>query len=288
MAGMSATIVTAVLLLIRSTVSPPLNTPSSQSVHAESDRYSVEALDTGGSDRPARVMVTDNVTSRKHMVMVNSTLGELKRAVIRDDQGRITLVCSKGFAVLDPAGVVSTDEVYGLDAVASPGGRWIAYRRFFPATHPGPSEGVLIYDTKQSRDKNHSAYPIEAEREWRAGRAMFPGAGEWKDANAVLAPRDAFVLTSPLTWEGDRQAPALLFSMRHGDEETVVLAPLTNDEPRACWTTLPRGADPWRVKTMTYTPAGDSHVVTVTSAAQANPAEVTLKFQNGCTGQVQP
>ena len=288
MAVMSAAIFAAFLLLIRPAFSWSPDTGVQQSVHAESERYAVEALDTGGGDRPARVIVTDQTTSRKHMVMVNSTLGELKRAAIRDDQGRVTLICTKGFAVLDPAGIANTDEVYGLDPVVSPGARWIALRRFFPPTHPGPSEGVLLYDTTQSRERNHSAYPIAAEREWRAGRAVFPPADAWKDANAVLPTREAYVLTSPLTWEGDRQAPALLFSMRRGDEETVVLARLAEDQPKVCWANLPGGADRWRVKTMTHKRAEDVHLVTVSSAAQADAADITIGFRDNCTGKVEP
>jgi hypothetical protein len=289
MAGMSARILTAFVLLIRPTVSPlPSPTSLSQSLHTESERYSVDALDTGANDRSARVIVTDNVTSRKHMVMVNSTLGELKRAVIRDDQQRITLVCRKGFAVLDPSGVVNTDEVYGLDAVVSPGGRWIAYRRFFPPTHPGPSEGIVVYDTKQSREKNHSEYPIVQERDWRAGRAVFPAAEEWKDTNAVVAQNDAYLLTSPISWEGDRENPALLFSMRRDDQETVVLAPAhrQDDQLRVCWTTLPGAAERWRVKTLTYKRSDDARLVTVSSSAQADAAETTLRFGANCAGEV--
>lgn len=255
-------------------------------VRAESERYTVEALDTGAGERPARVIVSDNVTSRKHMVMVNSTLGELKRAVIRDDQKRVTLVCSKGFAVIDPAGVANTDEVYGLDAVLSPDGRWVAYRRFFPVTHPGPSDGILVYDTKQAREKNHAAYPIAAERDWRAGWAVYPPTGEWKDANAVSAARDAYVLTSPIAWEGGRTSPVLLFSMQRGDQDRVVLARFTEEGARACWSVLPGPAERWRVKTLEYARKTGEETIAASSSALANAPEATISFPDGCKGEI--
>lgn len=274
-AGLSITVVTVALVLA----------PQAATIRAESERYLVEALDTGGTDRPARVIVSDHVTSRKHMVMVNSTLGELTRAVIRDDQQRVTLLCRKGFAVLDPAGVASTDEVYGLDATMSPGGRWIAYRRFFPATHPGPSDGIVVYDTKHSRERNHAAYPIAAEREWRAGLAIYPPADQWKDANAVLGEEQAYRLTSPITWEGNRDDAALLFSMRIGNQDVVVVAGMQEELPRTCWSILPGGADRWRVKTLTYRRSGDAHVVSAVSSAQ-DAAETTIRFGAECGGEV--
>jgi hypothetical protein len=251
-------------------------------IRAESERYTVEALDAGGADRPARVIVSDNVTSRRHMVMVNSTMGELRKAAIRDDQQRVTLVCSKGFAVVDPAGVANTDEVYGLDAVLSPGARWIAYRRFYPATHPGPSDGIVLYDTRQSREENHGAYPIAAEREWRAGWAIYPPAAEWKDANAVHGAREGYVLTSPIAWEGQRTAPVLLFSMRHGDEDAVVLAELGGQTARTCASPLPGPADRWRVKTLAYErrPGGE-HVVHAASSALDQKLETTITAAGG-------
>lgn len=263
---------------------------ASPSIRAESDRYSVEALDPGGGDRPARVIISNHVTSRRHMVIVNSTLGELRRAVIRDDQERVTLVSTKGFAVIDPAGVANTDEVYGLDASVSPGGRWIAFRRFFPPTHPGPTEGIVVYDTRQSPDKNHAAYPIAAEREWRAGRAIYPPADGWKDANAVVPSGDAYTLSSPLTWEGGRSAPVLLFAMRQAAHETVVLADLSGDQPRTCWKPLPGGADQWRVKTMTYSrSAAGEHVVRVTSGAVDRASQSTVSVPAGaCNGALGP
>lgn len=285
MAGVAVRVLISIALLGGRVAPSGLDTSPLQTLHTESERYSVDALDTGGSDRAARVIVSNHVTSRKHMVMVNSTLGELKRAVIREDQDRITLVCTKGFAVLDPAGVANTDEVYGLDAVLSPDGRWIAYRRFFPITHPGPSDGVVLYDTARSREQNHSAYPIAAEREWRAGTAVFPAGEEWKDANAVVSSREAYVLTSPISWEGDRAAPVLLFSMRRGDEETVVIADVTSEPPRACWAPLRGGVEAWRVKTMTYKRSDSTHVISVTSSAHANPAETTVTFPAGCSGE---
>ncbi len=273
---------TGVILLLTVGIS------QSATIHASSDRYTVEALDPGGGDRPARVIVSNNVTSRRHMVMVNSTLGELRRAVIRDDEQRVVLVSSKGFAVIDPAGVANTDEVYGLDAVVSPGGRWIAFRRFFPPTHPGPDEGIAVYDTRQSRDRNHAAYPIAAEREWRAGSATFPPADEWKDSNAVVPAGDAHTLTSPLTWEAGRAAPVLLFTMRRAETETLVLGDLTGDQPRTCWKALPGGADPWRVKTLTYArSAAGQHVVHVASGAVGAKIETTISVPAGaCHGAI--
>lgn len=264
--------------------------PQAPTIRAESERYSVEALDAGGDDRPARVIVSNNATSRRHMVMVNSTLGELRRAIIRDDQERVTLVMTKGFAVIDPAGVANTDEVYALDATVSPGGRWIAFRRFFPATHPGPSDGVAVYDTRETPDSNHAVYPIAAEREWRAGRAIYPPAGQWKDANAVASPAEAHTLSSPLTWEGARGAPVLLFSMRHGGTETLVLADLASDDVRACWGELPGGADRWRVKTMMYSrSAAGEHVVRVTSGALDRSSQSTISIPaDGCRGALPP
>lgn len=259
--------------------------PQAATITAESERYLVEALDSGSGDRPARVIVSDQVTSRKHMVMVNSTLGELTRAVIRDDQQRVTLVCRKGFAVLDPAGVASTDEVYGLDATVSPGGRWIAYRRFFPSTHPGPSDGIVVYDTKQSREENHAAYPIAVEREWRAGLAIYPPTDQWKDANAAIGEEQAYRLTSPVTWEGNRDDAALLFSMRSGTEDVVVVAAMQEELPRTCWSILPGGADRWRVKTLTYSRSGDARIVSAASSAQ-DAAETTIRFGAECSGEV--
>lgn len=260
--------------------------PQDPTVHAESARYTVDALDTGAADRPARVIVSDNVTSRKHMVMVNSTLGELKRAVIRDDQQRVTLVCSKGFAVIDPAGTANTDEVYGLDAAVSPDGRWVAYRRFFPPTHPGPSDGILIYDTKRSREDNHTAYPILAEREWRAGWALYPPAAEWKDSNAVYQAADAYVLTAPIAWEGGQRPPVLVFAMRHGAQDAVVLARMRDAGVSACWSVLPGSADSWKVKTLKYarTSAGDT--ITVSSSALEDALEATVVFPDACGGEV--
>lgn len=260
----------------------------SAGIRAESQRYTVEALDPGGADRPGRVIISNNITSRRHMVMVNSTLGELRRAVIRDDQELVTLVTAKGFAVIDPAGVANTDEVYGLDASVSPGGRWIAFRRFYPPTHPGPTEGILVYDTRQSSEKNHAAYPIAAEREWRAGLAIFPPADEWKDANAVVSTSAAHTLTSPLAWEGGRTAPVLLFSSRQGGTETVVLSDLSGDQPRTCWKSLPGGADQWRVKTMTYSrSASGEHIVRVASGALDTKNETTLTVTAGaCRGSI--
>lgn len=264
------------------------HTFQSPAIHAESERYSVDALDTGGGDRPARVIVSNNITSRRHMVMVNSTLGELRRAVIRDDQQRVTLVSTKGFAVIDPAGVANTDEVYGLDAIVSPGGRWIAFRRFYPPTHPGPTEGVAAYDTRQSVEKNHAAYPIAAEREWRAGYAIFPPAEEWNGANAVAPAGEAYTLTSPLAWEGERDALVLLFSVRRAGVETVVLSELGGNHPRACWKALPGRADQWRVKTMTYARSSSGeHVVRVTSGAIDGKNETTISLAGtACRGAI--
>jgi hypothetical protein len=282
--------VSLISLILTLAPSPLLFSAVSQTpaVSAESERYAVEALDTGGIERPARVIVSDHVTSRKHMVMVNSTLGELKRATIRDDQQRVILVCTKGFAVLDPSGLVNTDEVYGLDGRVAPGGRWIAYRRFFPPTHPGPSEGILVYDTKQSRTENHSAYPIAAEREWRAGYAIYPPGEEWRDANAVLKGDDAYQLTSALDWEGSPDAPILLFSIRRGSRDTVVLARPSTDRARTCWSDLPGSAERWRVKTLKHARTGDTVVVTASSSAIANAAQATISFPENCNGSISP
>lgn len=285
---MAASLSVSLAMLILAVASSLTASLSAQTppVRAESERYALEALDTGGGDRPARVIVSDHVTSRQHMVMVNSTLGELRRAVIRDDQQRVTLVCGKGFAVLDPAGVVNTDEVYGLDAILAPGGRWIAYRRFFPPAHPGPTEGILVYDTKQSRAQNHSAYPIAAEREWRAGHTIYPPSGEWNDANAVLEADDAYVLTSTLDWAGTATAPVLFFSIRRGERDMVVLARMMDDGARTCWANLAGPAERWRVKTLKHARSGAADVVTASSSAIADKAQATISFPGNCSGEI--
>jgi hypothetical protein len=283
---MVATVLLPLTLMLATTAMTRVQDEQVPVIRAESERYVVEALDPGGGDRPARVIVSDRVTSRRHMVMVNSTMGEVRRAVIRDDQQRVTLVCGKGFAVIDPAGVANTDEVYGLDVVLSPGGRWIAHRRFFPPTHPGPTEGIAVYDTRLSRENNHSAYPIASEREWRAGQAIYPPAEDWKEANAVVAPADAHLLSSALAWEGGRADPVLLFSMRRGVEDTVVLAAFGNDGVRTCWSKLPGPADRWRVKTLRYAGSGRAGTVTVSSSAVSDARETTIAFPDTCSGEV--
>lgn len=254
-------------------------------VDAASERYSVEALDTGGPDRAARVIISNLATSRRHMISINSTLGALRRTVIRDDQERVLFLCENGFVVADPMGHVPADEVYASDAIASPGGRWIAYRRFFPPTHPGPSEGIALYDTKQAPEANHGAHPIGAERDWRAGWPVFPPAAEWKDASAVTARDAAYVLSSSVGWEGGKTQPALVFSMRHGDEDTVVLAVPGDGAPRVCWSRLPGSAERWRVKTLNLMPAAaGARQVRVSSGAVENTDRTTLTFAADCTG----
>ncbi len=260
----------------------------SPEVRASSDRYTVEALDTGGGERAARVIISNNVTSRRHVLSINRTLGALRRAVIREDQGRVLFLCEKGFAVVDPAGQVPADEVYAGDAVASPGGRWIAYQRFFPEGHPGPSDGVAVYDTGQPQEKNHAAYPVAVEREWRAGWPLFPPADEWKDASRVTPRAEAYVLSSVLQWEGTPSEPALLFTMRRGSEETAVLAMLGGAAPRACWATLPGSAERWGVKSLFLSrPASGGYTVRAKSAARwtaPGSEEASVFFPSDCSG----
>jgi hypothetical protein len=253
----------------------------------KSERYTVEALDTGGDGRAARVIISNHVSSRRHMLSINSTLGALRRSVIRADEGRVLFLCEYGFAVVDPSGQVPADEVYAADPVASPGGRWIAYRRFFPSPHPGPTDGIALYDTRQSPDRNHQAHPIAAEREWRAGWPVFPPPSEWKDASSVVPRSDAYSLSSSLSWEGDESQPVLLFSMRNASEDTVVLAVPRDGEPRACWSRLPGTAERWRVKTLSLANASSAgHQVRVSSAAVGNSDSTTIAFSPDCTGEV--
>jgi hypothetical protein len=255
-------------------------------VRASSDRYLVEALDEGGSGRPARVIISDQVTSRRHMLSINSTLGQLRRAIVRHDEGRVLLLCTNGFAVVDPTGQVPADEVYASNPVASGDGRWIAYQRFFPATHPGPNDGVALYDTRALPEKNHAAHPIPVEREWRAGWPVFPPASEWKDASAVTPIAEAYLVSSPLTWEGTKPEQALMFAMRRGDEDTVVLAVPAEGAPRVCWSTLPGSADRWRVKTLVISSSATSGgwMVRVKSGALEQAAQELITFTAGCAG----
>lgn len=275
------------LLLLLPGLAPAASGRQVPDVRASSDRYTVEALDTGGGERPARVLISNNATSRRHMVSINSTLGALRRAVIREDQTRVAFLCEKGFAVVDPAGQVPAEEVYATGAVASPGARWIAYQRFYPDGHPGPSDGIVLYDTGQAQEKNHAAYPIAAEREWRAGWPVFPPAAEWKDANSVTPRSEAYTLSSTLAWEGTPAQPALIFTMRRGDDDTVVLAVPGGAAPRVCWARLPGSADRWRVKSLHLArQASGGYNVRAKSAAadRAGSEEASMSFPSDCTG----
>jgi hypothetical protein len=197
----------------------------------------------------------------------------------------VLLLCANGFAVVDPTGHVPADEVYASHPVASAEGRWVAYQRFYPATHPGPSDGVAMYDTRALPERNHAAHPIAVEREWRAGWTVFPPAPEWKDASSVTPISEAYLVSSPLTWEGDTAHQALVFTVRRGDEETLVMAVPGDGPPRVCWSALPGSADRWRVKTLEAAtlPSGD-RTIRVKSGALETPAEDLITFTAGCTG----
>jgi len=255
--------------LLASLVAWLLLTPAQPAdIRASSDRYEVEALHPGGDDRPARVIISDARTSRRHILSINSTLGALRRAVIRADQGRIVFVLDKGFAVVDPEGRALTDEVYALDPLVSPEGRWVAARRFAPATHPAPSDGVLLYDTAAPAARNHGAYPIPAEREWRAGVAVYPPSTEWKEASASIPAEDAVVLTAPLSWTtGADSASLLVFGARRGEADAVIVADPSGDAVRVCAERLPGPAADWRVKTI--------------DVDRAAPGEVTVRVRSG-------
>ena len=253
--------------------------PGMQSaVTASSSRYSVEALDPGGSGRPARVIISNLETSRRHMTSINSTLGELRHAVIRADQGRVILLCENGFAVIDPAGQVPGDEIYAADPIASPDGRWIAYKRFFPRTHPAPTDAVAVYDSAQPPDRNHAAYPIAAEREWHAGYAVYPPAADWKDASAVTPRETAHASSSDLMWLGGKEDLLLAFTVRSGDTDALVLADPGPDRIEVCTAPLPGSADAWRVKTIDLQKRGNDHQVTVTSGALDKPPRASFTF----------
>ena len=276
------------LLLLLAGLAPAAYGRQVPDVRATSERYTVEALDTGGGERPARVLVSNNATSRRHMVSINSTLGALRRAIIREDQTRVAFLCEKGFAIVDPAGQVPADEVYATGAVASAGARWIAYQRFYPDGHPGPSDGIVLYDTGHAPEKNHAAYPIAAEREWRAGWPVFPPAAEWKDANTVTPRPEAYTLSSTLAWDGTPAQPALIliFAMRRGDADTVVLAVPGGGAPRVCWARLAGSADRWRVKSLHLASAASGYTVRAKSAAvdPAGAEEASVSFPADCTG----
>lgn len=227
-------------------------------LRAASARYTVEVLSRGGDDRSARVMISNRQTSRRHILSVNSTLGELRRVLIREDEERVLLLCEKGFVVVDPDGQVPADEVYAREPLAAPGGRWIVYQRHYPATHPGTTEGIALYDTQRSKEENHAAYPVPEEREWRAGWPIYPRSNEWTSAGLVTARDEAFLLSSPLRWMGTPHEPLLVFTIRKGDTDTLVLAtPLTSaggpsgtDPARVCAEPLPGSADRWATKTI--------------------------------------
>lgn len=254
-------------------------------IRVSSERFQVETLHEGGDDRPARIIISDTRTSRRHIIAVNSTLGELRRAVIRRDERRVVVVLEKGFAVIDPEGRALTDEVYASDGVVSPDGRWVAARRFYPPTHPAPSEGVLLYDTTASADRNHAAYPIAAEREWRAGVAVFPPATEWKDANVPVPEQHAVVLTAPLSWAAESAAGSLLvFAARKGDIDTLVVVDPSSETVRVCTERLPGPAADWRVKTIDIDRSGSGEAtVRVRSGAAREDAPrtaFTLRLQS--------
>ena len=258
--------------------------PQESSPRASSSRYTVDTLSRGGDDRPARVMISNLQSSRRHIIAVNSTLGELRRAIIRDDEERVLLLSAKGFVVVDPDGQVPADEVYALEPVASPGGRWIAYQRFYPPTHPGTTEGVALYDTRRAREDNHAAYPITDEREWRAGSPVYPPASEWKSAGVVTPPEDAHVLSSALMWLGAPDAPALVFTMRKGDTDALVLADPAAEPVRACVEFLPGPAGRWGTKTITLKPgpAGGREVRVESGALGADRPTATFTFAADC------
>jgi hypothetical protein len=265
----------------------PYAQSGSEPVTARSDRFEVDSLDEGGDGRPARVMITDRQTSRRHLISINSTLGRLQGAKIRSDEQRVVLVCENGFAVVDPRGLVPADEVYARHAVPSPDAAWIAYERFYPATHPGPSAAVALYDTRKSREENHAAYPAAGERAWHAGWAIYPPAAEWKEAAAVTPRDSAYQLSSLLMWLGDPSRPALVFTMHHESVDTLVVADPSADPTRVCTVPLPGAADAWRVKTITLTsgPSDDREVHVQSRAIGADAPSATFVFpRGGCQG----
>lgn len=263
----------------------PVAQSGSEPVTARSDRFEVDSLDEGGDGDPARVMVTDRQTSRRHLISINSTLGRLERAEIRADEQRVVLVCENGFAVVDPRGQVPADEVYARRALPSPDAAWIAYERFYPATHPGPSAAVALYNTRKPKEMNHDAYPAEGERAWHAGWAIYPPAAEWKEAAAVT-PRDAaYGLTTPVMWLGEASHPSLVFTIRRGTTDTLIVADPSADPIRVCAVPLPGEADAWRVKTVTLTamPSGDREVRVQSRATGPDAPSATFVFPRaGC------
>ena len=251
---------------------------------AESARLMAEALDATPG-RPARVMITHKDTNRHHIVSLNETMGPLRALMIRDDKARVLLLGDHGFTVVDPAGRVPPDEIYARSPVASDDGRWIAFQRFFPPTHPGPSEGVALYDTRQSREQNHAAYPVAGEREWQAGTALYPLPAEWKDLNAVARRGDAYELSSPLTWSGSKTRPVLAFLMHRGEQQVLVFADPSGDPVRACVEKLPGPSTAWRVASVDVkATAQGSHQVRVESRALGgSPPSATFTFGPSCS-----
>jgi hypothetical protein len=254
-------------LLLALVLATATTQPGSRAVAASSARFEVDALDRGGAGQPARVMITNRETSRRHFISINSTLGELVRAQIRADDERVILICENGFAVVDPRGRVPADELYARQPIASPDGRWIAYQRFYPDTHPGSTDAVALYDTTESSESNHAAYPAAAERGWHAGWAIYPPAGEWKDTSAVTPPADRYELSSMLAWFGEPSSALLVFTVRKGAVDRIVMADGSADPPRVCARLLPGDADRWRVKNITVARAASGHEVRIASRA---------------------
>lgn len=263
-----------------------------QPIAVSSERFEVDALDVGGDGAAARVMITNRETSRRHFISINSTLGRLTAAHIRDADERVVLICDNGFAVVDPRGRVPADEIYARRAVASPGGNWIAYLRFYPATHPGPTDAVALYDTRKSSESNHAAYPAPGERGWHAGWPIYPPASEWKDAAAVTPRDQAHGLSSMLMWLGDTPSPVLVFTIRNGETDTLIVADPSTDPIRVCSEPLPGAADTWRVKNITLktVPSGDREVRVSSRALVGKAPEAAFLFaRDGCAPRpVQP
>jgi hypothetical protein len=94
------------------------------------------------------------------------------------------------------------------------------------------------------------------------------------------------VLSSPLAWERGQSQSTLFFSMRHGREETVVVAVPGDGAARVCWSSLPGDVERWRVKTLSLaTSRSGERTVTVKSGATERPADVTIAFAPECSGQ---
>jgi hypothetical protein len=249
-----------------------------------SDGFEVDALDRGEDGRPARVMITNRQTSRRHFISINSTLGPLTRAHIRSDEERVVLICENGFAIVDPRGRVPADEVYARNAAASPDGALIAYERFFPETHPGPTAAIALYDTHRPSEANHAAYPAAAERGWHAGWPVYPEASQWKDTSAVVPKDQARELSSTLMWLGDASRPLLVFTIRQGRTDTLVTANPAAEPLQVCTHTLPGDADGWRVKSITLGGTASSRQLRIQPGALTNPPPaVTLQVPaEGC------